>query len=83
MGSGAPQRLRVLLLARGFRLKAGYSHGETDRICWETVVNPVQWHDFCATMLHLIEEAHKKLNFSHNGIERSLTKVHVATGIFA
>ena len=43
---GAPQQVRVLLLAHGFRLKAGFSCGETARICWKTVENPVQWRDF-------------------------------------
>lgn len=66
-------------------MKAGFSFGQTDEIGWKTVENPVQWHDFHATVLHLMGVDHKKLTFYHNGIERRLTNVHghVANGIFA
>ena len=45
----------------------------------------MHWHDFHATVLHLMGVDHKKLTFYHNGIERRLTNVHghVANGIFA
>ena len=69
----------------GGGVKAGFSYGKTDEIGWKTVENPVHWHDFHATVLHLMGVDHKKLNFYHNGIERRLTDVHghVAEGIFA
>ena len=69
----------------GGGVKAGFSFGQTDEIGWKTVENPVHWHDFHATVLHLMGVDHKKLTFYHNGIERRLTNVHghVANGIFA
>ncbi len=69
----------------GGGLKAGFSYGQTDEIGWKTVENPVHWHDFHATVLHLMGIDHKKLTFYHNGIERRLTNVHghVTDGIFA
>ena len=69
----------------GGGVKAGFSYGRTDEIGWKTVENPVHWHDFHATVLHLMGIDHKKLTFYHNGIERRLTNVHghIAKGIFA
>ena len=69
----------------GGGVKAGFSFGQTDEIGCKTVENPVHWHDFHATVLHLLGVDHKKLTFYHNGIERRLTNVHVhvANGIFA
>ena len=66
-------------------MKAGYSYGQTDEIGWKTVENPVHWHDFHATVLHLMGIDHKKLTYYHNGIERRLTNVHghVVSDIFA
>ena len=69
----------------GGGVKAGYSYGQTDEIGWKTVENPVHWHDFHATVLHLMGIDHKKLTYYHNGIERRLTNVHghVVGDIFA
>ena len=69
----------------GGGVKAGFGFGQTDEIGWKTVENPVHWHDFHATVLHLMGVDHKKLTFYHNGIERRLTNDHghVANGIFA
>ncbi|MEE2947364.1 MAG: DUF1501 domain-containing protein [Verrucomicrobiota bacterium] len=69
----------------GGGVKAGFSFGQTDEIGWKTIENPVHWHDFHATVLHLMGVDHKKLTFYHNGIERRLTNVHghIAKGIFA
>ena len=38
----------------GGGVKAGFSYGKTDEIGWKTVENPVHWHDFHATVLHLM-----------------------------
>ena len=69
----------------GGGVKAGFGFGQTDESGWKTVENPVPWHDFHATVLHLMGVDHKKLTFYHNGIERRLTNVHghIANGIFA
>ncbi len=43
------------------------------------------WHDFHATLLHLLGVNHTDLTYYHNGIQRRLTNVHgeVHTGVFA
>lgn len=60
----------------GAGLKPGISYGESDDIGWKAVENRVHWHDFHATVLHLLGIDHQRLTFYHNGIERRLTNVH-------
>ena len=69
----------------GAGLKAGSVFGATDEIGWKAAEHPVAWHDFHATMLHLLGLDHEKLTFYHNGIRRRLTNVHgqVVRGILA
>ena len=69
----------------GAGLKPGIAYGATDEIGWKAVENPVPWHDFHATILHLFGIEHERLTFYHNGIQRRLTNVHghVAKGILA
>lgn len=69
----------------GAGLKAGIAYGATDEIGWKTVEKPMAWHDFHATVLHLLGLDHERLSFYHNGIKRRLTNVHgeVAKGILA
>ncbi|MEE3373271.1 MAG: DUF1501 domain-containing protein [Planctomycetota bacterium] len=69
----------------GAGLKPGTSYGATDDIGWKAVENPMPWHDFHATVLHLFGIDHERLTFYHNGIRRRLTNVHgdVADEIFA
>jgi hypothetical protein len=59
----------------GAGLKHGMAHGTTDEIGWKAE-DPVTWHDFHATVLHLLGIDHEKLTFYHNGIQRRLTNVH-------
>ena len=56
--------------------KPGIAYGATDDIGWQAVENRVHWHDFHATVLHLLGVNHEQLTFYHNGIERRLTNVH-------
>ena len=56
--------------------KPGIAYGSTDDIGWQAVENRVHWHDFHATVLHLLGVNHEQLTFYHNGIERRLTNVH-------
>lgn len=56
--------------------KPGIAYGATDEIGWQAVENRVHWHDFHATVLHLLGIEHQRLTFYHNGIERRLTNVH-------
>lgn len=69
----------------GAGLKPGTAYGTTDEIGWKVVENPVPWHDFHATILHLFGIDHERLTFYHNGIQRRLTNVHgdVVRGILA
>ena len=60
----------------GGGLKHGVAYGETDDVGWQAVENRVHWHDFHATVLHLLGLDHERLTFYHNGIERRLTNVH-------
>ena len=69
----------------GAGLKPGTAFGATDDVGWKSVENPVSWHDFHATVLHLFGIDHEKLTYYHNGIQRRLTNVHgeVVKGILA
>ena len=66
-------------------VKGEASYGQTDEIGWKTAENPIHWHDFNATFLHITGKDHEKLTFYHNGIERRLTNIHgnVVNEIFA
>jgi len=69
----------------GAGLKHGLAYGATDDIGWKSVEKPVLWHDFHATVLHLLGIDHQRLTFYHNGIQRRLTNVHgeIVEGILA
>ncbi len=69
----------------GAGLKPGFSYGETDEVGWKAVQDEVPWHDFHATLLHLLGMDHERLTFYHNGIQRRLTNVHgnVINGVLA
>ena len=60
----------------GGGLKGGSSYGSTDVYGWKAEENVTTWHDFHATILHLLGIDHEQLTFYHNGIERRLTDVH-------
>jgi hypothetical protein len=60
----------------GAGLKKGFAYGETDVVGWRSMVNPVTWPDFHATVLHLLGVDHEALTYYHNGIKRRLTNVH-------
>lgn len=69
----------------GAGLKPGLAYGSTDEVGWQAVENRVHWHDFHATVLHLLGLDHTRLTFYHNGIQRRLTNVHgqIIDGILA
>ena len=60
----------------GAGLRSGLTYGATDEIGWRAVENRVHWHDFHATVLHLLGIDHTRLTYYHNGIQRRLTNVH-------
>jgi uncharacterized protein DUF1501 len=59
----------------GAGLKQGFAYGSTDEIGMKAAENPVHWHDFHATVLHLLGIDHTRLTYYHNGIRRRLTDV--------
>ena len=69
----------------GAGLKHGIAYGSTDEIGWKAVEDRVSWHDFHATVLHLLGIEHERLTFYHNGIQRRLTNVHgeIVNGVLA
>jgi hypothetical protein len=69
----------------GAGLKSGIAYGATDDVGWKAVEKRVAWHDFHATVLHLLGIDHERLTYYHNGIQRRLTNVHgeVVKGILA
>ena len=69
-----PDAFSVWLAGGG--LKPGVAYGTSDAIGWKTAENPVDTHDFHATILHLLGIDHTRLTFYHNGILRRLTNVH-------
>ncbi len=60
----------------GAGLRHGIAYGATDEIGWKAVEQKVHWHDFHATVLHLLGIDHERLTYYHNGIQRRLTNVH-------
>jgi hypothetical protein len=60
----------------GAGLKRGLAYGASDDIGWKVAEDPVDVHDFHATILHLLGIDHERLTFYHNGIQRRLTNVH-------
>ncbi len=60
----------------GAGLRHGITYGVTDDIGWRAVEDVMHWHDFHATVLHLLGIDHERLTFYHNGIQRRLTNVH-------
>ncbi len=71
--------------AAGAGLKPGIAFGATDDIGWKAIEHPTAWHDFHATVLHLLGIDHERLSIYHNGIQRRLTNVHghVVKGILS
>ncbi len=60
----------------GGGVKGGMSYGETDDYGATIVNNPVHFHDFHATILHLLGIDHTRLTYRHAGRDYRLTDVH-------
>lgn len=60
----------------GGGVRGGTAYGATDEIGWKVAERPASWHDFHATVLHLLGLDHTRLTYYHNGIQRRLTNVH-------
>jgi len=69
----------------GAGLRSGLAYGSTDDTGMKAVEGRTHWHDFHATVLHLLGIDHERLTYYHNGIQRRLTDVagHVVRDILA
>jgi len=69
----------------GAGIKPGMSYGETDDFAFNVVRDPVQVHDFQATVLHLLGIDHERLTYKFQGRQFRLTDVEgkVVKGILA
>ena len=67
----------------GGGVKAGTVYGETDELGFNVTKDPMQVHDFNATLMHLLGIEHERLTFRHQGLVVRLTNVHgnVAHGV--
>ncbi len=59
----------------GAGLKHGTAYGATDDFGLRATEEITTWHDFHATVLHLLGIDHERLTYYHNGINRRLTDV--------
>ena len=70
--------LGFLYWLAGGGVKGGYSHGETDPLGHEAVVDRHHVRDLHATILHLMGLEHKKLTYFYGGLDHKLTGVQEA-----
>jgi hypothetical protein len=70
--------LGFLYWLAGGGVKGGTSHGETDPLGHEAVVDRHHIRDLHATILHLMGLDHKKLTYLYGGLDRKLTGVQEA-----
>ncbi|MFM8421473.1 MAG: DUF1501 domain-containing protein, partial [Verrucomicrobiota bacterium] len=68
--------LAFTIFLAGAGIQPGATHGASDEIGYAAAVDPVEFYDVHATVLHLLGLDHKRLTFRHNGIDRRLTDVH-------
>ncbi len=62
----------------GGGIKGGVSHGETDELGLNAIVDKVSIHDLHATILHLLGIDHEQLKYNINGLDVKLTGVEPA-----
>ena len=60
----------------GGGVKGGFSYGATDDLGYESVENRMHYHDWHATILHLLGLNHEELTYRHAGRDFRLTDVH-------
>jgi len=60
----------------GGGVKSGIAYGQTDEIAATVAENPVHFHDFHATILHLLGIDHERLTYRFAGRDFRLTDVH-------
>ncbi len=62
----------------GGGIKGGITHGGTDELGYNAVVDPVHVHDLHATMLHCLGIDHTRLTYRYQGLDFRLTGVEPA-----
>jgi hypothetical protein len=62
----------------GGGIRGGITHGATDELGYNAVVDPVHVHDLHATMLHCLGIDHAKLTYRYQGLDFRLTGVEPA-----
>jgi hypothetical protein len=62
----------------GGGIRGGITHGATDELGYNAVVDPVHVRDLHATMLHCLGIDHRKLTFKYQGLDFRLTGVEKA-----
>ena len=70
--------LGFLYWLAGGGVKGGHSHGETDPLGHEAVVDRHHIRDLHATILHLMGLDHEKLTYFYGGLNHKLTGVQRA-----
>jgi hypothetical protein len=61
----------------GGGFKAGHTHGATDEFGYKAVEGAVTVHDLQATLLHALGLDHRRLTYTHDGRDDSLTDADV------
>ena len=84
IGRGHSHKGFTLWMAGG-GVKPGISYGSTDPLGMHASDSPVSFHDFHATILHLLGLDHERLTYRHNGRDVRLTDVfgNVVPGLFS
>ena len=69
----------------GAGVKKGFTYGETDEFGYNIIKDPVNIHDFQATVMHLMGIDHERFNFKFQGRRYRLTDVEgkVVKGILS
>ncbi|HSI35026.1 MAG: DUF1501 domain-containing protein [Phycisphaerae bacterium] len=76
-GNGRDHHMKAFsVFMAGGGIKGGLTHGETDELGYNAVVDKTPVHDLHATMLHLLGVDHKRLTYKFQGRDFRLTDVH-------
>ncbi len=75
-GTGRDHHIKGFsIFLAGGGVKGGISHGETDELGYNAVIDKVSVHDLHATMLHLLGIDHERFTYKFQGLDMRLTGV--------
>lgn len=78
-GTGRDHHIKGFsIFLAGGGIKGGVSHGETDELGYNAVIDKVSVHDLHATMLHLLGIDHERFTYKYQGLDMRLTGVEPA-----